>query len=581
MKHIYIKIVFLLAVILTVGACKEEDNLQPEGLWELSVPSIVAPENNAKIVLDENNASELITFNWTPATSSLGYGVYYSVIIVDAENPDYENPLMEITAENGGKGLSAAVSYEDLDTALSLAGFNANTDVNLMWAAVAKSLSKEEMGTGNLTVTRFENEIIPTQLFISGTATESGTDMAQAISLRRLNNSEGKPSNIYEMYTSLTAGNTFMFYSEQSLPAHKYGGAEDVLVKNGEPMSVAEDGEYRITVNLDNNTYSLLKIDRWNVKGSPIIGGWGSDEPLAYIGGGVWQATMDLVDTGGFLFRADVPNQGYWNYLLKRVVGTANEVIMESQAGDQGLSYEDIPSEVKGTMIVTLDLSSSAYTYSIEKDPNAAEPIETPETLYLFVNNTMIEEMTKDGDIFNNTNYLALQNGDVVTLNTASDGTGSSFTMFSNIGATDSPNDVKVSVNSDLSAGSDAITVERDQAYGFSIDFANAKFTWSYYNLFLFHWDEVNQKWDDRDEFLLTYVHPYKFTTTASLKAGFDMKFFSPWDNDFGADDPSALSGTMTNRGGSNFKNITTDGSYNITVEVTNDYASATYEFAQ
>jgi hypothetical protein len=57
------------------------------------------------------------------------------------------------------------------------------------------------------------------------------------------------------------------------------------------------------------------------------------------------------------------------------------------------------------------------------------------------------------------------------------------------------------------------------------------------------------------------------------------MKFFSPWDNDFGADNPSSLEGTMTNHGGSNFRNITSDGTYNVSIEITSDYASGTYKF--
>ena len=577
MKHIYIKIVFLLAVIFLIGACEEENNLQPEGLWELSVPSIVSPENNTHIVLDEANKNELITFSWTAATSSAGYGVFYSVIIVDAENPDYENPIMEVVADNGGKELSASISYEDLDTALSLAGYNANSEVNLIWAAVANSLSKQQMGTSELVVTRFENEIIPSQLFISGTATESGTNLSEAISLRRLNDSDGNPSNNYEMYTSLTAGKTYMFYSEQSLPAHKYGGADGALVKNGNAISVAEDGQYRISVNLDNNTYSLLKIDKWSVVGSPIVNNWGGDEPLEYIGGGVWQATIEFVDTGGFLFRAN----GDWSYLLKRVVGTTNEVIMESQAGDQGLSYEDIPSDQKGTMIVTLDLSSNAYNYTIEKAPSTSEPLVTPETLFLFVNNSMIEELTKTEATFKSSKYIALQATDVVTLNTLSDGSGESYTISTIIGATDTPDEVKVSVNSELTLGTEGILVEKAQAYSISLDFENAKFNWTYYNIFLYQWDEINQKWDDRDELLLTYVHPYTFITTANLYANFDMKFFSPWDNEFGADDPSKLIGTMTNKGGSNFRNIKTDASYNVTITVTDDFATGTYEFVK
>lgn len=581
MKYLYIKLVLLITVMFLVNACEIEDNIQPEGNWELSVPLPKAPDNDAIIVLDENNKDELITFSWSEASSSAGYGVKYSVAIVDASILDYKNPILEIAADNGEEGLTASVSYEEFDTALSLAGYDTKSENNLVWAAVAKSLSKTSRGESEMTVTRFETEIIPTQLFVSGSATEKGVDLAEAISMKRLNNSEGNASNVFEVYTSLSAGESFMFFSEQSLPAHTYGGAEGTLVKNGVGITVEENGAYRISVNLDDNSYTLLKIDRWNVKGSPIIGGWGSDEPLEYIGNGVWQGTMDFVELGGFLIRADVSGGGYWDYLLKRVSGTTNEVVMESQAGSQGLSVEDIPGDQIGTVIVTLDLSADAYSYSIDKDPNAAEPIQTPETLFLFVNNIMVEEMTKEGDVFTNNVYHALQTSDVVLLNTLANGSGESYSIGSKIGVSDFPDAVKVSENAELTETSGDILVERDQAYIFSIDFANAKFTWNYYNILLFHWDEANQKWDDRDEFLLTYEHPFKFNTSVNLEAGFDMKFFSPWDNEFGADNPSDLNGSMTNKGGSNFNNITTSGLYNVSIELTNDFSVGTYEFAQ
>ena len=77
----------------------------------------------------------------------------------------------------------------------------------------------------------------------------------------------------------------------------------------------------------------------------------------------------------------------------------------------------------------------------------------------------------------------------------------------------------------------------------------------------------------------MTYVHPYQFTLTEDLEAGYHMKFNSPWDIQFGADDPEAMSGTMTNNGGENFVNITNSGSYEVNIEVTDDYATGTYEF--
>lgn len=568
-------------VAITIGACEIEDNIQPVGEWELTSPTTLLPAKEEAVVLDEDTPNELITFSWTEATSDAGYGVTYAVVYVDATDPNYEEPIIEITSDDAGESLSASVSYLDLDTALSLNGYTANNEASLLWAVVASSLSKSTMDSNAVSVTRFENEIVPEQIYISGSASENGVDLSIATAMRRLNNSSEVESNIHEVYTSLTAGNTFVFYSEQSLPAHNYGGAEGVLEKNGTPIAVEESGEYRVRIDIDNATYSLLKIETWNVRGSPIVGGWGSDEALEYIGGGVWKTTMDFVDVGGFLFRAVVAGEGEWDNLMKRVSGTTDKVIMESQAGDQGLSVEDVPADEKGTVIVTLDLSANGYTYSIEKDPNAIGPIETPSALFLFVDNVMIEEMTKEGDVFNNSNYIALQSGEAVSLNTASDGSGTSYMITTSIGATDSPDEVKVIVNSDLSEGNSSVPVDRDQAYALSVDFANSKLEWSYYNIFLFHWDDVNGDWDGRNEFLMTYVHPYKFSITSDLVQGYDMKFNSPWDNQFGADDSSALNGTMTNNGGSNFKNITTTGTYNVSIEVANDYSTATYSFEQ
>jgi hypothetical protein len=580
MKTLFRTILFLTSMSTFLVACETENNLQPEGLWELSNPSITLPSDDF-LTLDETTPNDIITFSWEAAASSANFIVTYKVVIDTLGSTNFDSPILTLTPANSGKELSVSTTFDNIDEALSFAGYPAKSDVELTWGVIANSINKVSQDVSAITIKRFETERLPNRLFVSGTATENNNNLSQAILLKRLNNADGKPSNTHEVYTSLKAGNTFKLYSEQSLPALNYGGANGQLVKSGDAISVAQDGQYRIKVDLDNNTYSLLKIERWNMKGSPIIGGWGSDEPLDYIGGGVWQASIQLVDTGGFLFRADVDGGDYWGYLLKRIVGTANTLIMESDAGSQGLSFEDIPSQQLGTLLVTLNLSANAYTYTIEKDPNAAEPIETPNSLFLFNNNTLVSELTKDGDTFKTENHIALQTGDQVTLNTASDGSGDSFTVSGNIGATSEPDGINVSESSNLNKEVGAINVERDQAYKFSIDFANAKLHWNYYNIFLFHWDEINQKWNDRNEFLMTYQHPYKFTTTVDIKGNFDMKFISPWDNDFGSQSPTALSGNLVNKGGSNIRNIATNGNYQVSIEITPDYTSGTYQFVK
>ena len=573
MKKIYKYLLFLVFACAAFTACDTGDNMQAEGQWELVAPVITLPENTQSILLDQETPNETITFSWEPAVSTAGYAVTYAVVIDTLGSTNFDAPIYQVASSNSGSGTSAIISFADIDEALSIAGYPVNETTQVTWAVKAMSLSKNTFASEAIGITRFEDEIIPTRLYISGTATENANNLSEAIQLKRLNNSEGLLSNIHEVYTSLTAGNTYKFYSETSLPAHQYGGADGVLEKSGEAITAAEDGVYRITVNLDDSTYSLLKINYWSMVGQPINGGWGADEPLSYQGAGIWSSTIELVDTGGFLFRAN----GDWSYLLKSIVGAPNTLIMEAQAADQGINFEDIQSSQLGYYVVTLELSSNGYTYSIEEDTTT--PIVAPEQLFLFVNGSMVEALSKDGDAFTNSTYMALQIGDVVALNSASDGSGESYTIYTGIGATSSPDTVSVSEGSSLISGSGDITVDRDQAYAFTINFSNANFQWKYYNLFLFHWDEINQGWDNRDEFLMTYVHPNIFTITTTLSPNYDMKFISPWDNDFGSESPSELTGTITNSGGSNIRNITADGTYEVTATLSNDYATGTYEF--
>ena len=573
MKTRYSLLLTIIVLLFAGWSCTEKDNLAPEGNWELSDPAIVSPAANSSIVLDETKPDSTIVFTWTGASSTAGFGVYYSVVIDTAGSTSFDTPILTVKSGNSGTALSASITFSQLNEAMSLAGYPADAESKVTWAVVASCLTKSSYLSGDLSVTRFKHEIIPTSLYVSGEATETGTDLSKAIPMRRLKDANGNGLNRYEAYTHLDKGKAFKFFSATSLPAHQYGGSDGNLVKSGTSIVAPDSAVYRISVDLDNNTYALQKIDKWSIVGGIIDGGWGGDEPLQYQGGGVWKGSINLVDKGGFVFRAN----GDWGYLLKHIVGTDNSLIMESEGNELGIAFEDDQSTLSGQCIFTLDLSADPYTYTIERDPNAVGPVTTPDHLYLLADGTIMKELTKDGDTFTSGTYLALQSSVTYTLNSASDGSGTSYALSGNVGASDNPTADKVAGTSDLSEGADGMTVEQDQAYMLNIDFSSAKASWYYYNLKLFHWSN----WDTRDEIVMTYVHPYTFTVTADLKASSLMKFNSPWDIQFGADDPSALSGTMTNNGGDNFDNLTADGNYTATIVVSDDYQTGTYEFVK
>ena len=576
-----LKLLFCTLLALTALVSCEEENLDPIGEWDLSAPAFNAGETS--VVLDEETPSESFSFSWAPSVSSERYQVRYAVVIDTVGSTDYSTPVLRKTSGNGGKDTSISFTASEIDLAMSYAGFPVAEASDLEMAVIATSIDKQATDVQTVSITRFVNGSLPEQLYISGAATEAGTDLSQAIPMRSLKDADGNTTFNFEVYTHLESGAGFKLYSQQELPANVYGGEDGKIIINGPAITVPEAGEYRLSVNLNEKTYELLKIDRFSFVGEGIPNGWGGDEPLEYIGNGVWQKVLSLQvpesGQGGFLFRAN----GDWAYLFKRIQGTTNDVYMESQAAAGGVAIEDITFHESGNFLVTLDLSKVPYTYSLElqEDQSTDPPSSTPEELFLLADGAAIGSFTKDGDVFTSETYLPLQASVSYQLNSAADGTGTAYKLSGTIGETTTPDGDAVFANLNLFEGPGAVAVARDQAYKLSFNFSTGKATWKYYNIKLFHWDEPGGGWDARNEYLMTYVHPHKFTTTADLKAGYHMKFNSPWEVQFGADDAAALSGTMTNNGGSNFNNITTSGNYNVSIETTPDYATGTYVFVK
>ncbi len=568
----------LLFLALTLAwSCGEDDNMDPIGNWTLGDP-VVSPVA-ANIVLDKNTPNTVIDFNWQAAQTSNKFGVAYTYVLVPANASDYNNPLLSITSGHSGKDLFVSPTHQQIDRALWAACYPAGEAVNLKWAVIAKAIDKTSVASQNISVTRFATEYPSTTLYITGTGTEAGADVANATLMRAQKDGSGNLTQIFDVYTQLKAGGTYSFRHEANALSKTYGGADGTLQNCGGPAITApETAVYRVTVNLNDHTYQLLKIEKWSLVGDAIQGGWGGDVPLAYKANGVWESKVDFVNEANFIFRAN----GDWSYIIKRIQGTATpnnkggKVIMESEAAGAGVTYEDVPSTGSGMHTVTLNLSANGYTYTLVPDataPAAAElgnsanpagdkvsgnfPFGTytaPAQLFLVSDGAMIAELTKDGNTFTSV-YLALEQGKTYKLNSAADGSG---TTYNNM-------------------GDGSIGVVRDQAYKLTVNFETGILAWTYYNIKLFHWGD----WDSRQEIVMTYSHPYKFeVASASLTGGFLSKFNSPWEVQF-TTSSTDLSGTMTNGAPGDYQGIVQSGNYKATIVVDDTYATCTYEFVK
>lgn len=579
MKKLYS--LFATLIVLTVWSCEEVENMDALGNWEIGKAALSAPAPNASIILDEATPSKKIKFEWQAAITTNRFLVAYTVVLVPAASTDYANPIISITPANGGKDVSVEITSEQLDYALWAHCYPEGGAAALKWVVLSKAIEKQSVAEQNLSVTRFESERIPETLFITGAATEKGTDATQAIAMRALVDGDENPTNVFDVYTTLTQGSTFQFRDQAAVLSKPFGGNEGTLAGCGPGITVEETGQYRVTVNLNNNTYELLKIDRWSLVGGAVEGGWGGDVPLTYQGNGIWSAKLPMYkpDAGaGFIFRAN----GDWGYLLKRIKTTSSDLVMESEGNANGIEFEDIPGPEEGLYNVTLNLGAGGWKYSLVKEVvnTPAEAIigktentssdavsgnfvfgtyDAPEELFLLSEGAVISTLTKDGTAFKSVTFLALQQSKTYTLNSKSDGTG---TVYNEI-------------------GDGSISVARDEPYQITVDFATGKLAWKYYNMKLFHWDEDGGGWDARQELLMTYTHPYKYEVTGTLAAGFHSKFNSPWEVEFGVDaDGTALTGTMKH-GGTNFKGIVQSGTYKASLTVADDYKSATYAFVK
>lgn len=576
----------IFSFILLAGivlSCGEESNMEPVGNWELSTPAPTTPAINANVVLQDNLPASAVRFEWQPASASSRFIVQYTVHVVTAGSTNFENALLTLTPANSGKNAFVETTAQQIDYILWARCYPAGAEVDLEWVVVAKSIDKTSTAKQAFSITRFQNEYMPETMFISGSATEAGEDITEATKMRTHKDADGNVTNIFDVYTTLTAGKTYFFRDENNTTSKIFGGEEGALAGCGAAITAPETGVYRVTVDLNSNTYSLLKIDRWSLVGDAVEGGWGGDVPLTYAGNSIWTTTIDLYkpyETAGFIFRAN----GDWGYLLKRIVSTGNaantsgSVVMESEAAGMGKAFEDARGPEIGTYKITLNLSADAYTYLLEKQGEPAPTptiigetanpngdavsgnfvfgeYDVPNELYLLADGALVGTFEKDGDAFNSVKFWALQTSKTYTINSASDGSGTTY--------------------GEVNDGE--MAVARDQAYQLSVNFETGRLAWKYYNIKLFHWDDVGGGWDARQELLMTYEHPYTFKVTGTLSAGFHSKFNSPWEVQFGTAD-TALSGTMTN-GGANFTGIVSNGTYNASILVTDDFTSCEYTF--
>ena len=277
---------FLISLcLLSFFACKKEDhsintNVSP-------VTNIFYPADSAYFDLNKTSS---IVFEWEQAAAADGNLVLYTVAF-DKPDGDFSNPIYSIASDGNGLYNRATMTKETLNKVGKLAGLAPSQTGKLQWTVYSSKGVNKVKATAKRTINLqrpFGLDNPPSDVYVTGSATEAGTDVSKAIKLKQVG--AGK----YEIYTSLKAG-TFHFVDKTAgsdINAYFISGAS---IKEGADEATVTGTDTKVyRISLDFNLLTATKVEIKEV-GLWFAGKNKVDFTFNYTANGVWKVTNQPV----------------------------------------------------------------------------------------------------------------------------------------------------------------------------------------------------------------------------------------------------------------------------------------------
>lgn len=290
MKHIIFKGIALSAICIAAASCS--DDLEYTDTTATPVTQFYEPVNGKAVKLSASNTASLF-FEWEAAHAGNGAVPQYELVFTTDGN--INNPIYKVTADNVGSKPQATISHKTLSKIMAAAGVGSGETGSIKWGVISYAGANGTPSTimHELTVTRFEGFAeIPTSLYLAGSGTEAGDNLADAIPFGALD------AETFEAFGKLTAGQNIYFAADKDgTQTFSLKGTKLVEGEDG-GTGVEETGVYRITLDFATASASLRKIDHLYF----II----SDKyptpafEYNYVGKGVYEQeyTFETYDTG-------------------------------------------------------------------------------------------------------------------------------------------------------------------------------------------------------------------------------------------------------------------------------------------
>ena len=276
MKKIYGNLFLLAIAALTlITGCQDDEGLNNTQVTP--VGSLYAPDDNAYLFL-EGSSSAL--FEWEAAKAEDNGVVLYEVVF-DKEDGDFSNPVYKIASDGNGLKRFLTFPFADLNRVAGMAGIERGGIGKLKWTVYSsKGINVQESAVDRIIeVERPAGFIAPNQLYLTGTATEGGENLADALEMKKVGD------NVFEIYTSLKAGEYYFATGTEGTPETFF--IEDGKLKaEGKTAYAGEETVYRIKVDFSTATTEMTAIgpvELWFSPNNTTL------FELPYAGNGTWE----------------------------------------------------------------------------------------------------------------------------------------------------------------------------------------------------------------------------------------------------------------------------------------------------
>lgn len=241
--------IFSFAAFISCNKNQELDHLKVS-----PVETLFSPANNKFIKLDPKAGTQ--TFEWQQARAEDGGLVMYEVLF-DKENGDFSQPIYSSPSDDNGAATRLTLTDAQLNKIAEAAGINPTNTGKIKWTVWASKGINVEKGTAT-SVLELERPAgfteIPSELYLTGSATEAGADLSKAIKMKKLSTTS------YEIITSLKDGEYFFVDRNTGTPI-KFSNNNGNIVVDG-TTNVTGTKVYRIVVDFEKITVDVKEIKR-------------------------------------------------------------------------------------------------------------------------------------------------------------------------------------------------------------------------------------------------------------------------------------------------------------------------------